>query len=100
MIERKDQITAMETMFMGVTVTRDQVLSALRDFDAMYPDNNDYDNWREKKIYKYAIEYGDCLYPPKHILSVMTGISTQELSGGEQTNRVFRQLGLKVIDKP
>ncbi len=91
---------AMEATVMGVTVTRDQVLKALRDFDAAYPADNDYDNWREKKIYKYAIEYGDRLYPPKHILSVLTGISTPDLSGGEQTNRVFRQLGFKVIDKP
>ncbi len=90
----------METMFIGVAVTRDQVLSAFRDFNAANPDDNDYDNWREKKGYKYAIEYGDRLYPPKYILSVITGISVNDFSGGEQTNRVFRQLGFTVIDKP
>ncbi len=93
-------MTPMEAKFKGVTVTRDQVLSVLRDFDAVYPDNNDYDNWREKGSYQYAIQHGDRLYPPKHVLSVVTGISTQEFSGGEQTNRVFRQLGFTVIDKP
>ena len=90
----------METTFIGVTVTREQVLTALRDFDAVYPDDNQYDNWREKKGYKYAIEYGDRLYPLKHILSEITGISVNDFSGGEQTNRVFRQLGFTVIDKP
>ena len=88
-----------ETVFKGHTITRDQVLRALDDFKALYPDDNDYDNWSEKKTYKYALVYGDRLYPPKHILSVITGISTQEFSGGEQTNRVFRQLGFTVTDK-
>ena len=90
----------METKFKGVVITRHQVLSALRDFDAVYPDDNDYDNWREKKTYIYALKHGDRLYPPKHILSVVSDISTEEFSGGDQTNRVFQQLGFTVIDKP
>lgn len=90
----------LETEFKGVVLTRDQVLVALRDFDAVYPDANDYDTWREKKTYHYALVYREHLYPPKHILSVVSGISTEEFSGGEQTNRVFRQLGFEVINKP
>jgi hypothetical protein len=89
-----------QTIFRGAIVTRDQVLRALDDFKALYPDDNAYEHWRESENYKYALVYGDRLYPPKHILSVITGISTTQFSGGEQTNRVFRQLGFKVIDKP
>lgn len=90
----------MEVEFKGIVITRDQVLTALHDFDAVYPDENDYDNWREKKTYIYALVHGERLYPPKHILSVVSGISTQEFSGGDQTNRVFQQLGFTVINKP
>lgn len=38
-------------------------------------------------------------YPPKHILSQATGISTRDFSGGDETNNVLRQLGFEVIDK-
>lgn len=88
-----------ETVFKGITITRDQVLRALDNFKVLYPDDNAYENWRESENYKYALVYGDRLYPPKHILSVITGISTTEFSGGEQTNRVFQQLGFTVTDK-
>jgi 5-methylcytosine-specific restriction protein A len=88
-----------QTIFRGVTVTRDQVLRALDDFKVLYPDDNAYENWRERKNHKYALVYGDRLYPPKRILSLITG--KKEFEGGKQeTNRVFRQLGFTVIDKP
>ena len=59
----------------------------------------DYDNWLNKTPYIYAIMYNSRIYPPKIILSMATGISTKEFSGGEQTNRVFRQLGFIVENK-
>jgi hypothetical protein len=80
------------TTFRGKEVTREQVLAVLRDFGARYPDTNDYDRWLEKGNYKYALWYDDRAYPPKHILSEATGISTAEFSGSEQFHRVFKQL--------
>lgn len=90
----------MNTIFKGVTVTAEAVLAAIQDFDAQYPDTNDYDSWLDKGTYKYAIQHGDKLYPCKHILNQATGIDTSEFNGGEQTNRVFRELGFRVIQKP
>ncbi|MCL4250302.1 MAG: hypothetical protein KJ065_19285 [Anaerolineae bacterium] len=89
-----------EPIFKGVTITRDKVLRALEDFRALYPDDNAYEAWRESENYKYALEFGDRLYPPKYILSMITGISLKEFSGGEQTNQIFQRLGFRVTKKP
>jgi 5-methylcytosine-specific restriction protein A len=89
----------METTFRGITITKEQIQKALAGFRAQYPDPDDFDNWLQKRSYKFAIRLDDRLYPPKHILSVVTGIPTTDFSGGEQTNRVFRQLGFDVVEK-
>ena len=84
----------------GFAITHDVVLAALREFDAQYPDPNDYDHWLQKKNYKYAIKYEGRVYPPKYILELITGLPARGFNGGEETNRVFKQLGFEVIDKP
>ena len=90
----------MNATFKGVDVADKDILAAMRNFDAQYSDTNQYDSWLEKGNYKYAIQHGDRLYPCKHILSETTGIGTSEFNGGEETNRVFRQLGFQVVKKP
>lgn len=89
-----------QTVFKGQIVSRNDIISAITTFNNLYPNSNDYEDWHNKETYKYAVIYQDKLYPPKHILSEATGISTVEFSGGEPTNRVFRELGFEVIDKP
>lgn len=88
-----------KVMFQGKPVTRQAVLCALLEFGAKHPDPNAYENWLHKDSYRYAIDHEGKLYPPKHILSLVTGIPTTEFSGGDQTNRVFRKLGFTVIHK-
>lgn len=85
--------------FKGVTISRDDVLRVLRRFDEDYPDTNAYDNWLDKGNYKYALRYGGKLYPCKYILSQASGLHPRSFSGGEQTNRVFRQLGFEIESK-
>lgn len=92
--------TLSETIFRGVSVTYQAVHEALQDFDEKYPNPSDYDQWIDKDGYKYALEFAGRLYPPKHMLSVVTGIDVSRFSGGDQTNRVFQQLGLVVVEKP
>ena len=89
----------METVFKKHTVTRQKIIDALHDFAAQYPDTGTYDDWLKKDAYKYTLRYDGREYPPKHILSQATGIPTTKFSGGEQTNRVFRQLGFSVENK-
>ena len=89
-----------ETTFKNINITYQAVYNTLQHFNEKYPDPYDYEQWLDKDVYKYALEFGGRLYPPKHILSEVTGISKSDFSGGEPTNCVFRQLGLTIIYKP
>jgi len=85
---------------LGGPVTRDDVLAALRHFDSMYADPNEYDRWLDKRTYKYAVRYAGRWYPCKYILSLASGFEVTVFGGGQQTNNKLRRLGLEVIDKP
>lgn len=89
----------MSVDFKGTLVTREAVLRALKQFEQDYPDTNDYDNWLDKKSYKYAVQFNGRLFPCKYILSEAARISTKEFTGGKQTNRVFQALGFEVVGK-
>ena len=89
----------METTFKRQTVTRQNILDALHEFSAKYPNPEVYDNWLQKDTYKYAVWHNGRIHPPKQILSIATGIPTTDFNGGELTNRVFRQLGFDVENK-
>ena len=89
----------MKIIFKGKVVTRDQIQKALEEFRRQYPDTNSYEGWLDNVAYKYAVRYAGLLYPPKHILSQVTGIPTPYFNGGVETNHVFRELGFEVIDK-
>jgi hypothetical protein len=88
-----------QTTFRGTIVTRQQVIDALKAFADAYPDPNAYEKWLETGTYRYAIDYENRLYPPKYILHRITDYPLHEFSGGEQTNRVFEQLGFIIIEK-
>ena len=86
----------MPTTFKGVTIKQEAVIRVMDDFDESYPSTNQYVNWLDNGTYKYAIRHRGRLYPPKHILSVVSGIPTALFNGGDQTNRVFWELGFDV----
>jgi 5-methylcytosine-specific restriction protein A len=92
----------MQTTFRGIPITSQDVLRVLVEFQAKYPNPNDYQNWLYNQAYKYALDYQGRLYPPKPILSQITGIDVSEFSGGEATNSVFQDLGfrMKAIRNP
>ena len=72
----------------------------MHEFVSQHPNAETHDDWLQKGTYKYAVRYDDGrVYLPKHILSMATGIPTTEFNGGEQTNRVFRQIGFHVENK-
>jgi hypothetical protein len=79
-----------ETIFRGIVVTKQQILSAMERFDRER--RQSYGNWRT-----YAVEHLSNQYPPKEILSMATGVDVPQFSGGEPTNSRFRELGFKVI---
>ena len=59
----------MQILFKGRTVSQQGILDAMRDFDTQYADTNDYDNWLNRRTYKYVLWHNERQYPPKHILS-------------------------------
>jgi hypothetical protein len=90
----------METItFKGQQINRKEVLAALSRFDKEYPDTSQYDDWLTSGNYKYVLEYERHLYPPKLILSYVTGQATNTFSGGEETNSVFEDLDFKIRKK-
>ena len=97
---RDGGVTVEVVTLLGKPVTRDDVLAALRRFDAEYRDTNDYDRWLDKGTYKYALQHAGRLYPCKYILSLASGWALDRFGGGQQTNRKLKALGFDVIEKP
>ena len=94
--------------FKGRPVTCQDILEAMRRFDAKYPNTNDFTGssgdwkgkgWLENRTYTYAIQHQGRFYPPKYILSKASGVPRAEFISTE-ANRVFRELGFEVIQKP
>jgi hypothetical protein len=77
------------TSFRGSEVSERDVIDAIRRFDAEH---------RSPKWKRYAVEYESKQYPPKEILRMASGFHGK-FSGGESTNRVFRDLGFAVIER-
>ena len=78
----------------------------MADFDGEdYPNNDYYDYWLEKRIYKYAVFYKGRFYPPKYVMQLATGVGVSEgLAGGwgkpYGVNVYFQREGFRVIPKP
>jgi 5-methylcytosine-specific restriction enzyme B len=85
--------------FKGKNITKEDIIKVLEEFDRRYPDTNDYENWLYGNQYKFALIYNGKKYPPKYILSKVSGISTDEFSGGPNTNRIFESLGFQIESK-
>lgn len=72
-------------------VTRDEILAGMQEFDFRFRLNE------EDSGTKYAVEEDGKRYPPKRILELATGVPVSKFYGGEPSNRVFRDLGFKVL---
>jgi 5-methylcytosine-specific restriction protein B len=77
-------------------VTRDDIIEAMALFDDEQRGQGRYDGWKSDGRFKYAIEYGGKLYPPKQIISLAAGIERQMFSGGEEANSFLDKLGFTV----
>jgi hypothetical protein len=74
--------------FRGKPLTRQDILEAMARFDA--DRRATFTRWKT-----YAVEHEGSQYPPKEILRMAVG-DIGNLSGGEPTNRYFRELGFSV----
>jgi DNA-binding transcriptional MerR regulator len=78
----------MQANFRGKTFSREDVERAMERFDREFRDN--FRRWRT-----YAVKHNGRDYPPKELLRMLVG-DIGNLSGGEPTNRYFRDLGFQI----
>jgi len=77
-------------------ITIQDILTAMSDFDLQGRKNMV--GWLANKNHLYAIQHQGKLYPPKRILSKITGIhyNGNGIHGGPPTNHVFEDLGFTI----
>jgi Endonuclease NucS len=80
-----------QTTFKGKVVTYEDVVRQMVRFDKDHREG--FSKWGT-----FAVRHGENLYPPKQVLSMATGFSVDEFSGGDYTNRHFLELGFEVVN--
>jgi MoxR-like ATPase len=70
--------------------SREKLLEAMHQFDRELRHSAEWADW-ERHPHRYAIEHDGRRYPVKEIISLATGISKSEFSGGDEANRVMRR---------
>ncbi len=79
------------------SVSSNKILEALHTFDRKYRNTPQFTGWENYERQKYAISYGDKLYPPKVIISLATGVPRTDFSGGRESNSYLSKLGFKIV---
>lgn len=79
------------TRFKGQEITREDVLEAMKRFDAEVRAAFPGKRWKT-----YAIKHEDRLYPPKETIRLIVD-SRHVGSGGEPVNSRFRKLGFEIV---
>jgi MoxR-like ATPase len=77
-------------------VDRSAIESALQRFDAELRNSKEWSDWEKDGNFDYAIDFNGRRYPPKQIVSMATGTSKNQFSGGPPTNSVLEDLGFDV----
>ena len=86
----------METQFRGVGLRSEDVTAVLESWDDEEFRGTHNENWLDNPVHRYALVVGNRLFPPKLVLSRVAGLRVDEFTGGEVTNRVFRDLGFEI----
>jgi hypothetical protein len=73
-------------------VTREQILTAMKDFDTTFRSNED------ETGTLYAVQETGKSYPPKRILELATSVPRNKFYGGKPSNDVFCALGFHIIE--
>ncbi len=76
---------------------RAELLEALARFDSELRGGPQWDGWEERENHKFAIRAEGKLYPVKEVISLATGASVNEFSGGDEANRYVTKRGLEVV---
>ena len=82
---------------MIANVPREALLKAMEEFDKELRDTEEWSSWEQKGTYKYAIVHDGRRYPVKQIISMATGESKTNFSGGFEANSYVSKRGLFVV---
>jgi MoxR-like ATPase len=74
-----------------------RILEAIREFDTTLLPTDEWRAWESNGSQVWALVHDGKHYPPKKIISLATGISVNEFSGGPETNVYLDALGFDVI---
>ncbi|MGW8465917.1 MrcB family domain-containing protein [Pseudomonas sp. CLCA07] len=78
-------------------VDRARILEAIREFDTILLPTDEWRAWESNGSQVWALVHDGKHYPPKKIISLATGTSVNEFSGGPETNGYLDALGFDVI---
>jgi hypothetical protein len=79
-------------------MTRQDILNAIAAYNRQFP-NNDYDSWRSKGTYHWAVSHGGRLYPPKWLVAQVSHEATPNFHTNSALRRL-RQCGFACVVKP
>lgn len=78
-------------------VERDKIEKAIKYFDDNLRDTEEWNDFTDRKNYKYAISYNDNLYPVKKIISIATGAHVSTFNGGDEFNNYLKNRGFEIV---
>jgi hypothetical protein len=78
-------------------VDRERILEAIQEFDTVVLPTDEWRAWENNASQVWALHHAGKNYPPKKIVSIATGVSVNEFSGGPETNGYLNDLGFDVI---
>jgi len=71
-------------------INRQDILTAMRAFDASYPNTNDYDRWLDKGNYRKAVRHNRRLYPCKWLV-------VHAMGDGTQTPEIHTNVAIRIL---
>ncbi|MFJ2467534.1 HNH endonuclease [Pseudomonas sp. NPDC087615] len=81
-------------------VSKERIGSAMLEFDHKFRSRPEWRDWENNQAHRYAIDAGGELYPVKKIISLATGISVGEFSGGHPANSYLKKRGFTIVELP
>ena len=79
-------------------VSAEALKDALQRFDVEFRATAEYADWESDLAYKFAIDLDGKRYPVKKVISIATGVPTNQFSGGPETNGYVVQRGFSVVE--
>lgn len=77
-------------------VSREKILEAIQEFESNLLPTDEWRTWESNAAQVWALVHDGKRYPPKKIISMATGISVKDFSGGPESNGYLNTLAFEV----